>query len=149
MKKDITFFFLFLSAKNFFVCSLIRKGCHFLFVCLIVCFCWVKCVMGVRGCVGVCVCVCTKGRGRVFVWGDVGCFCCLQNPGYDKFKFMISYMLHCISMPSWLCFLIFYSYWGSPLLGVLWGLFSGCSCLAWLTFCFSCLSHSAKILLRS
>ena len=136
------FFFFFKSAKIFFNLFFVQERLPFLFVCLF-CFCWVECVVGVS------VCVCTKGRGEAFVWDGVGCFCCLKNPGYDKFMLMICYMMHlqkkkktfwCINLHFNACmdvFFIFHSYWGSPLLGSLWWLFSGCSCWALFTFCLS------------
>ena len=85
---EIIFFFL-ISQKFFLVCSLIRKGCHFLFVCLIVLF-LLSHVCGECEC----VCVLRGGGGEDFCLDGVGCFCCLKNPGYDKFKFMISSMTH-------------------------------------------------------
>ena len=57
---------------------------------------------------------------------------------YDAFAFQ------CLHDCVLSFYTLLYSYWGSLLLGVLWGLFSVCSCLALVTFCLSCLS--AKVL---
>ena len=85
------------------------------------------------------VCVCSRERGG-FLFGVGWVFLLFINT-WVWCHVQVCVQLHdaliCISMPAWLYFFIFHSYWGSPLLRSLWWLFSGCFCWALFSFCLS------------
>ena len=111
-----------------------------LWICLVLsCLCPCPCFFFGGG--GWCelVCVCSRERGG-FLFGVGWVFLLFINT-WVWCHVQVCVQLHdeliCISMPAWLYFFIFHSYWGSPLLRSLWWLFSGCFCWALFIFCLS------------